>query len=172
MLMALAIALGTSAPAAAQGAPFVGCPSWLADGSGLVYCGGSDGFAEIYEATPDGTIRQLTFLGGQASSPDVSPDGSLVVFEATRVGQEGPQIYVIERSGQRGRTVIVGTAIIEIPGVRATRLTAEGSNFDPTFQPDGARIDFTSDRAGAPSLWSMNVDGSDQSELLLAAVPD
>jgi Tol biopolymer transport system component len=147
---------------------FIGCPAWLADGSGLVYCSGSDGFAEIFEITPEGTVRQLTFLGGQASSPTISPDGSLLVFEAI-YGDDGPQVYAIPREGQRGRTVLVGSAAIDIPGERAAALTSEGSNYDPAFQPDGERIAFTSDRSGVPSLWSMNVDGSDQSQMLLAS---
>jgi Tol biopolymer transport system component len=161
-----------SAPAAGQGTPFVGCPTWLADGSGLVYCSGSDGLAEIFETTADGRVRQLTFLGGKASSPVVSPDGSLLVFEAISAGQDLPQVYAIPREGQRGRTVIVGSAVIDIPGEHAVMLTSEGANYDPTFQPDGERIDFTSDRTGIASLWSMNVDGSDQSELDLASVAE
>ena len=72
----------------------------------------------------------------------VSPDGSLLVFEATSAGQDGPQIYAIPRAGQRGRLVVVGPAVIEIPGERAVMLTTEGANYDPTFQPGGERIDF------------------------------
>jgi Tol biopolymer transport system component len=165
--MAAAMLFAT-APAAGQGAPFVGCPTWTADGSGLIYCSGSDGLVEIFEIAPEGHVRQLTFLGGQASSPAVSPDGSLLAFEATFAGEDDPQVYVIPREGQRGRTVMVGCAVIDIPGELAVRLTTDGANYDPTFQPDGQRIDFTSDRTGVPGLWSMNVDGTDQSELHLA----
>jgi len=160
------------ASAAAQGSPFVGCPTWTADGSGLIYCSGSDGFAEIFEIAPDGDVRQLTFLGGEASSPAVSPDGSLLVFQATSAYSVVPQVYAIPRDGQRGRTVLVGSAVIDIPGERAVMLTDQGSNYEPTFAPDGSRIDFISDRTGQPSLWSMKVDGTDQSQLLLASVAE
>jgi Tol biopolymer transport system component len=51
-------------------------------------------------------------------------------------------------------------------------LTSDGTNYDPTFQPDGERIAFTSDRSGVPSLWTMNVDGSDQSQMLLASTAE
>jgi Tol biopolymer transport system component len=155
--------------ASAQGTPFVGCPAWVADGSGLVYCAGDDRFAELFEVASDGSVRQLTYLGGVASDPSVSADGSLVAFEATMVPGHDPQVYVIAREGPRGRTVIVGSAVIEIEGTRATQLTSEGANLDPTFTPDGRRIDFTSDRTGALQLWSMAVDGSDQRLLLLAS---
>ena len=175
----ISIAIGVAAaallsvtPVSAQGTPFVGCPTWLADGSGLIYCSGSDEYAEIFEIAPDGHVRQLTFVGGQASSPAVSPDGSTIVFQATRADQDGPQVYAIPREGQRGRTVIVGSAVVDVPGVQATKLTTEGANYDPTFQPDGSRIDFTSDRSGLASLWSMNVDGTDQSQLLLATTAE
>jgi Tol biopolymer transport system component len=94
------------------------------------------------------------------------------VFQATRQGQPDTQVYVIPRDGQRGRTVLVGYSAIDLPGERAVMLTSDGTNYDPTFQPDGSRIDFTSDRTGVPSLWSMNVDGTDQSELHLASVTD
>ena len=93
VITAASLLIPSAAPASAQvepgagGTPFVGCPAWLADGSGLVYCSGSDGFAEIFELDVDGSVRQLTYLGGQASAPDVSPDGSVVVFEATREGE-------------------------------------------------------------------------------------
>jgi Tol biopolymer transport system component len=164
----LLLALGNTA--SAQSAPFAGCPAWVADGSGLIYCAGSDGYAELYEAAADGSVRQLTYLGGVASAPSVSPDGSLVTFQATILPGQDPQIYVVAREGQRGRTVIVGSAVIDIDGVRATQLTSDGANVDPAFAPDGQRIDFTSDRSGVTQLWSMAVDGSDQRQLLLASV--
>jgi TolB protein len=178
VITAASLLIGSAAPAAAQiepgagGATFVGCPAWLADGSGLIYCSGDAGSTEIFELDADGNVRQLTYLGGQAAAPDVSQDGSLVVFEATREGEPGPQVYVIKRDGQRGRTVMVGYSVVEIPGERAVKLTSEGTNFDPAFQPSGQRIDFTSDRLGVTGLWSMNVDGSDQRELHLAAITE
>ena len=164
---ALLLPLGTVA--SAQGTPFVGCPTWIADGSGLVYCAGDDRFAELFEMASDGSVRQLTYLGGVASDPSVSTDGSLVAFEATILPGHDPQVYVIAREGPRGRTVIVGSAVIELEGVRATQLTSEGANLDPAFTPDDQRIGFTSDRTGVPQLWSMAADGSDQRQLLLAA---
>jgi Tol biopolymer transport system component len=173
-LAAIGMALSMStaaAPAAAQGTTFVGCPTWTADGGELIYCSGTDAYSEIFEVTPAGDVRQLTFVGGQASSPEVSPDGSLVVFQASHWDGD-PQVYAISREGKRARTVVVGSAVIDIPGERAIKLTSHGSNYDPTFQPTGDRIDFTSDRSGGPTLWSMNVDGSDQVEMHLASATD
>ena len=52
--------------------------------------------------------------------------------------------------------------------ISIVRLTHDGANVDPWFTSDGERIGFISDRTGAPSLWSMAADGSDQRPLDLA----
>ena len=67
---------------------------------------------------------------------------------------------------------MVGYSVVEYRGERAVKLTSEGTNFDPAFQPSGERIDFSSDRLGVTGLWSMNVDGSDQRELHLATLTE
>jgi TolB protein len=48
------------------------------------------------------------------------------------------------------------------------QLTTEGANFDPVWSADGDRIAFVSDRTGEPSLWVMNADGSEQTQVLFA----
>ena len=176
-LMALAMVIPTGSTASAQ----AGCPNWTNDGS-LIYCSGSGDVTELYEQRPDGSVRQLTYLGGQASAPTLSPDGLRIAFEVTYPSDPDPQVHVIDRFGPRARVVMVGTSIIElghravmvggtlvpIEAAHSERLTASGANYGPTFSPDGERISFTSDRLGVPSLWSMRVDGSDQREMLLA----
>ena len=113
----------------------------------------------------------------------------MIAFEVAFDSAPEPQIYVIDRFGPRSRTVIVGTAVIEIPMdseldtqaliggtvipldlVQAQRLTSRGSNFEPVFSLDGDRVNFTSDRDGAPVLWSMRIDGNDQQSMLIATV--
>jgi Tol biopolymer transport system component len=170
LLAAALVWLPQAAAVAAGGTPFVACPEWTADGTGLVYCAGEGEAAEIWELDVDGTVpRQLTYLGGKAASPDVSPDGSLVVFQAYVPGEPGPQIYVIPRVGSRARALMVGGTLIEFDGVRATQLTTEGTNWEPSWSTDGSRIAFVSDRTGAPQVWVMNADGSGQAPLALAS---
>ena len=184
LLLAAAVAVALAIPAGsstlAQGETAQGCPSYGT--TALVFCSGSDGRAEIFERDEEGTVRQLTYLGGYATSPSISPDGTLVVFEASFAHDPDPQVYVIPRHGPRLRHVVVGPKVITLgdeivllgndvvirPAARPSRLTGEGSNYDPAFEPGGDRISFTSDRLGVPSLWSMRVDGSDQRELFLA----
>lgn len=176
VLMATALALALVVPAVSSASArtsVTGCPTSWSDGTGLVwlvYCHGTDGFTEIYERAPDGGVRQLTYMGWQATSPRISPDGSLLVFEAAGFTDPRPQIFAIPRDGARARRVLVGPIVIELDGVRATQLTDEGANTDPSFGLEGDRITFVSDRLGAPSIWSMDVDGADQREMRLADI--
>ena len=183
MLMAMALVIPLGSVASAQIAPMSGCLAWTADSTGLIYCSGSvAGSSELFERSDDGDIRQLTYLGGMVQSAVVSSNGTLITFHATLPTDPDPQIYVIARHGPRARKMLVGTAVIElgkrtvmvggtpieVRGAQPRRLTDIGSNVDPAFAPDSERIGFTSDRLGASALWSMNIDGSDQRELLVA----
>jgi Tol biopolymer transport system component len=180
-VMVLPIASATSA----QISPVAGCLSWTADNSGIVYCNGSaSGGSELFEQDLDGSVRQLTFLGGKIESADVSSDGSMVTFHATLPTDATPQVYVIDRHGPRLRKVLVGPEVIEIgrrsvmvggslidvSGALPRQLTEVGSNSHPSFAPTDDRIGFTTDRQGALSLWSMSLDGSDQRQMLVASV--
>ena len=138
-------------------------PSWLPDGSGLVYessCLG--GNWEIYRATLDYTQdkldqlsvaalispRESTRLTGNASDdrfPRVSPDGLSIAFTATRDGNA--EIYTMLSDG----TLL-------------TRLTTNPAADDaPTWSPDGRRLAFNSNRDGDHEIFVMNRDGSGQS---------
>lgn len=170
--LALALTAAASASVAAQSAG-TGCPTTWSDDAGevtLIYCSGDGEFSEIFERTPDGSVRQLTFLGWKASSPQVSPDGTLLVFEASRFSEPHPQIFAIEREGPRARAVAAGSAIILLDGAEPVQLTDVGANTEPSFSPHGDRIDFVSDRLGVSTIWSMDIDGSDQREMSLAEI--
>ena len=85
-----------------------------------------------------------------------SPDGQEVVFR--RVVSEG---------GVDNIDVFV----IKTDGTDLRRLTDHpGHDQNPNFSPDGTEIVFKSDRTstdalGAPHLWLMNSDGSNQRQL-------
>jgi hypothetical protein len=162
-------ALSSALSGSSSGATQTGCPSWWADGTGLIYCQQTGPAVEIWEVgTGGGEPRRLTYVGGVSTSPDLSPDGSLVAFDAAVPAGRAPQVFVIEREGTRGRTVLVGSAVIRLEGARPVQLTTEGANFDPVWSADGDRIAFVSDRTGEPSLWVMNADGSEQTQVLFA----
>lgn len=171
--MAFALVIPLGSVASAQTGTSQGCPTSWSDGTGLVtlvFCSGTDNIQEIFERTPDGSVRQLTHMGWNASSPQISPDGSLLVFEATSFTSPEPQVFVIPREGTRARVVAAGSALIHLDGEETVRLTDDGANFDPAFTLDGEAINFVSNRLGASSIWSMNIDGSDQHEMLVATI--
>lgn len=74
---------------------------------------------------------------------DVSPDGRMIAFDLLG------DIYTMPIAG--------GTATAIAEGM--------GWDMQPRFSPDGAKIAFTSDRAGGDNIWVMNVDGSDQRQV-------
>lgn len=149
-------------------------PSWLPDGSGIVFesnCQG--GNFEIYRAplrytldkrdelrvaqqiTPgtQGTER-LTSSAADDRYPRVSPDGSAVAFTAFRDGN--PEIYLMSGNGDR-----------------QVRLTNSSSvDQGPTWSPDGGRLVFNSDRDGDFEIFIMRADGSGQTQLTNNAAAD
>jgi Tol biopolymer transport system component len=80
--------------------------AWAPDGSLIVF-GALDGPGgsglDLYAIHPDGTgLRQVTTLaseGGSATHPEVSADGTSVVFTATIPGVGGPVIGQIDLDG-------------------------------------------------------------------------
>ena len=74
--------------------------------------------------------------------PDVSPDGSKVVFFSNRNNNDDIWLYEVETR-------------------KLTSITDEPSNESyPTFSPDGMKIAFLTDRNGSSDIWIMNADGS------------
>jgi Tol biopolymer transport system component len=144
-------------------------PSWLSDGSGIVYestCEG--GKSQIYRANlsykleagaavrtaQPVTGQRLTQTGSDESWPRVSPDGSRIVFYSNRDGNT--EIYTMG-----------------IDGSSQTRLTNNASRDEgPVWSPDGTKIAFNSNRDGDHEIFVMNADGSSQTQLTNNSVDD
>ncbi|WP_029215410.1 TolB family protein [Kallotenue papyrolyticum] len=149
----------------------IGCinqyPTWLPDGSGLVYesnCQG--GNFEIYRASlsygqdmlneltvtrlispvPNESTR-LTNNTTDDRYPRVSPDGRLIAFTATRDGN--PEIYTMTIDG----------------GQQTRRTSSNGEDLAPSWAPNNLQLVFSSNRDGDFEIYSMNVDGSNQVQL-------
>ena len=74
---------------------------------------------------------------------DVSPDGRTIVFDLLG------DLYLLPIDGGRARRITSGPAF----------------DVQPRFSPDGARISFTSDRAGGDNVWTVAADGSDPQQV-------
>jgi len=80
---------------------------------------------------------------GTWMSLDVSPDGKTIVFDLLG------DIYTLPIEGGKATAIAKGMAW----------------EIQPRFSPDGKRIAFTSDRAGADNIWTMDIDGSDPEQV-------
>ncbi len=91
---------------------------------------------------PRGKTREVDFVTSEGTwmSPDLSPDGSWIVFDLLG------HIYRMPAGGGEA------TVLTQSSGVAL--------NFQPRISPDGRTIAFISDRRGQYNLWVMNADGS------------
>lgn len=89
-----------------------------------------------------GKTRTISFTTDEGTwlSPDVSPDGRMIVFDM--VGD----IWVLPIEGGAARPL--------------TRASGIALNFHAVFSPNGSSIAFISDRDGQDNIWVMNADGS------------
>ena len=93
--------------------------------------------------------HQITHLGGSATFPNYSPNGSRLAFGGYAHGGSKNDIYIVKADG-----------------THLVRLTkASGDNDQPKWSPDGKYIAFLSTRTGVAQVWRMNADGSNQTQL-------
>ena len=99
--------------------------------------------SEIYTIKPSGLgIRQLTKVQGSAESPDWSPDGTQIVFQA----EDGPE----------------GLWIMNKDGSDLHQVAASGEQ--PAFTPDGTHLVYGCPGevcSGGQGIFLMKADGSD-----------
>lgn len=97
---------------------------------------------EIYEIDiASGAVMQLTERLGNLNGPEISPDGSTIVFK--RSTADSNQLWLMERDGNNPRQIL------------------NASGWDPTWSPDGNSILFASDMQGAIQLYTIKLDGSE-----------
>ena len=98
-------------------------------------------------------------LGQGDSSPAWSPGGTLIAFtrdQTASTTDEADDIFVMQANGS-GLTRLTNTSAAE---------------YAPNFSPDGARIAFSSNRAGNFEIYTMKIDGSDVRRLTNNAAYD
>ena len=132
----------------------------------------------------NGEISRLTDREGDDLEPNISPDGSLVVFAGT-VGSEGnTEIFIVGTSIKQltydphwnsyphyspdGKNIIFSSNrsgycklyTMDTEGNNVVQITNDGEwhDWDGSFSPDGKKIVFVSDRSGNDEIWVMPLD--------------
>src|SRR5579872_6303620 len=129
---------------------------WAPDGKQIVFDSNRDGGVfEIFVMNADGTgtPTQLTFPPTLGRYPSWSPDGKQIVF------RRGIDIYTINADGSGAPVQLTS----EVPPSFAQM---------PVWSPDGRNIAFMSFREGYCSVFLMNSDGSQQTNLTPKAAGD
>jgi Tol biopolymer transport system component len=160
---------GTGLQALTTGAYFHACATWSPDGSRIAYCSNETGPFEIWTMAADGTDqKQLTKLGGSATFPDFSPDGTMIIFDGTQGTDTHSQIRTIDTA--TGATVNVLTSCAAV--------TPDCSNAYAAWSPDGSQIAFihadATDADGNPTgteVWVMDADGGNAHALTADGAP-
>jgi Tol biopolymer transport system component len=144
-------------------------PSWLPDGSGLVFAGNCNGKFAIYRgdlrynAPPTGdyisaeivNIRAITNTPAADNYfPRVSPDGTKVAFASNRSGTGNLYLINIDGSGER----------------RLTNHAADDGA--ASWSPDGSEIVFDSNRDGDYELYRMNLGTLNVTQLTFNNIDD
>jgi len=150
-------------------------------------------------ASGDGESDRLTDSTGDDRAPVPSPDGSLILFDATRDGNT--ELYVMDADGSNqrrltndagedwggswspdGRQIAFNSSrtgdmeiyVMDADGGNVRQVTHDrGANVSPTWAPDGTRLAFTArDTSGSGQIRSVALDGSDPRDLSRSATSD
>jgi Tol biopolymer transport system component len=128
-------------------------------------------------------FRQLTFLE-YACDPSWSPDGDKIVF--CRIEGEKKTLYSINTDGSELKEIGSGfdpswspmenkiaysdklngqIYTMDTKGENIVQLTTRSYNGAPAWSPDGNKIVYSHFEAGEASIWLMNIDGSEKTQL-------
>ena len=131
-------------------------PAWSPDGSDLIfvsnrgYVYGTGGFWRR-KAEPGAEAREIHYEEtAWKARPDFSPDGKRIVY-ASYLGQQWHQLWLMPAAGGDSFPLSYG----------------DFDNVDPHWSPDGMRIAFVSNRDGNTSLWTQEIPGGAQSQVIV-----
>jgi tricorn protease-like protein len=113
------------------------------DGGSVVYSSYlEDNFYEIYRLRlSDGSVDRLTDKLGVLTGPEISPDGTSVIFSRGDPTTGRQRVAIMDRDGKDARNIVSG--------------------WDPTWSQDGTQILFASDLEGGVQLFIANRNGKE-----------
>jgi len=130
-------------------------PAWSPDGSDLIFVSnrghiyGTGGFWRM-KAEPGAEAHEIHYEEtAWKARPEFSPDGKRIVY-ASYLGQQWHQLWVMPAAGGDPFPLSYG----------------EFDNVDPRWSLDGMRIAFVSNRDGNTSLWTQEIPGGAQSQVI------
>jgi TolB protein len=132
-------------------------PRWSPDSSRIAFTcfvkfGAITGAQICMYSMDSGKVISFPRFKGTNTTPAWSPDGTQIVFSSSQQGN--PELYVTDSSGSHPKRLTFSNATC----------------ISPAWNPKtGQTIVYVGDRGGVPKLYSMSVDGTDNTEL---DVPD
>jgi len=130
-------------------------PAWSPDGTEILFVSnrghiyGTGGFWRM-KATPGAEAHEIHYEETTwKARPDFSPDGKRIVY-ASYLGQSWHQLWVMPSQGGDAFPLSYG----------------DFDNVAPRWSPDGKRIAFISNRGGNTSLWTQDIPGGAQTQLV------
>ncbi len=129
----------------------------IASGASILVQSNRGGTTNLYDYGENGVIRRTLYKNGNSFGARYSPDGERIVFYHTVSTSPNVVNHIIVMDFDGGN----------VADLSARAGSANASDSDPDWSPDGTRIVFVrTPRAGAPELWTMNANGGNAKLLL------